>query len=74
MLLQLQFYITPSEEYGLSKLVFKGSTELVPSFCKPESFTPNFLWHTSSVKWTVLGHPRPKLNKIIFSIKPSGPV
>ena len=28
----------------------------------------------SSVKWTVLGKPRPKLNKIIFSTKPSGPV
>ena len=28
----------------------------------------------SSVKWTVLGHPRPKLNKIIFSTKPSGPL
>ena len=28
----------------------------------------------SSVKWTVLGHPRPKLNKIIFWTKPSGPV
>ena len=26
----------------------------------------------SSVKWTVLGHPTPKLNKIIFSPKPSG--
>ena len=28
----------------------------------------------SSVKWTVLGKPGPKLNKIIFSTKPSGPV
>ena len=27
----------------------------------------------SSVKWTVLGHPRPELNKVIFSTKPSGP-
>ena len=27
----------------------------------------------SSVKWTVLGKPGPKLNKTIFSTKPSGP-
>ena len=28
----------------------------------------------SSVKWTVLGKPESKLNKIIFSTKPSGPL
>ena len=29
----------PSEESGLSKLVFKASTELASSFCERESFT-----------------------------------
>ena len=29
--------------------------------------------YLSSVKWTVLGKPGPKLNKIISSTKPSGP-
>ena len=33
----------------------------------------NIIKNKSSVKWNVLGHPRPKLNKIISSIKPSGP-
>ena len=37
----------PPEESGLSKLVFKASAELVPSFCEPENFALNFLWHTA---------------------------
>ena len=39
-------YISP-EESGLSKLVFKASEKLVPSFCEPENFSLNFLWHTA---------------------------
>ena len=37
----------PPEESGLSKLMFKSSAELIPSFCEPENFAPNFLWHTA---------------------------
>ena len=36
-------YIPPKES-GLSKLVFKASAELVPSFSVPESLALNFLW------------------------------
>ena len=37
----------PPEDSGLSKLVFKASAELVPSFCGPENLAQNFLWHTA---------------------------
>ena len=37
----------PPEESGLSNLMFKSSAELVPSFCEPENFALNFLWHTA---------------------------
>ena len=37
----------PTEESGLSKLVFNASAELVLSFCEPENFALNFLWHTA---------------------------
>ena len=39
-----------------------------------ELFGLNSTSYLSSVKWTVLGHPRPELNKVIFSTKPSGPL
>ena len=41
-------YIPPKES-GLSKLVFKASVELVPSFNEPESLALNFLWHTAII-------------------------
>ena len=37
----------PPEESVLSKLLFKASAELVPSFCEPENCALNFLWHTA---------------------------
>ena len=39
-------YILP-EEFGLSKLVFKASAKLVSSFCEPEYFAFDFIWHTT---------------------------
>ena len=37
----------PPEKFGLSKLMFKASAELVPSFCEPKNFVLYFLWHTA---------------------------